>query len=152
MMEVAPGIQWIRLSLPFSLKFINVWLVDDGDGWTIIDTGMPLTETREAWKAILGPRVTPEKPLKRVIVTHMHPDHIGCAGWLTYKHGCELWISRLEYVTCRMLVSDTGREAPQAGTDFYRKAGWDEAALDNYRGRFGEIGRASCRERVCSVV
>ncbi|MEZ5998193.1 MAG: MBL fold metallo-hydrolase [Hyphomonas sp.] len=145
MMEVAPGIQWIRMSLPFSLKFINVWLVDDGDGWTIIDTGMPLTETRDAWKAILGPRVTPEKPLKRVIVTHMHPDHVGCAGWLCHKFGSELWMSRLEYVTCRMLVSDTGREAPEAGISFYRKAGWDEAALNNYRERFGGFGRGVSR-------
>jgi len=141
MMEITPRIQWIRLSLPFSLKFINVWLIDDGDGWTIVDTGMPLGETREAWKAILGARVTPEKPLKRVIVTHMHPDHVGCAGWLCYKYDSELWMSRLEYTTCRMLVADTGREAPKAGTEFYRKAGWDQAALDHYRERFGGFGR-----------
>jgi glyoxylase-like metal-dependent hydrolase (beta-lactamase superfamily II) len=141
MMEITPRIQWIRMSLPFSLKFINVWLIDDGDGWTIVDTGMPLKETRDAWKAILEPRVTADKPLKRVIVTHMHPDHVGCAGWLCYKYGAELWMSRLEYTTCRMLISDTGREAPEAGISFYRKAGWDEAALQNYRDRFGGFGR-----------
>jgi glyoxylase-like metal-dependent hydrolase (beta-lactamase superfamily II) len=139
--QVAPGIEWVSMPLPFSLKFINLWLIDDGDGWTIVDTGMPLKETRDAWKQLLDARVTPDKPLKRVMVTHMHPDHVGCAGWLCYKYGAELWMSRLEYITCRMLVSDTGRQAPEAGIDFYRRAGWDDAQIDNYKVRFGGFGR-----------
>tara|TARA_R110000787_G_scaffold14348_17_gene44406 strand:+ start:3989 stop:5053 length:1065 start_codon:yes stop_codon:yes gene_type:complete len=139
--QVAPGIEWVSMPLPFSLKFINLWLIDDGDSWTIVDTGMPLKETRDAWKSLLDARVTPDKPLKRVMVTHMHPDHVGCAGWLCYKYGAELWMSRLEYTTCRMLVSDTGREAPQAGIDFYRRAGWNEAQIENYKERFGGFGR-----------
>lgn len=142
---IAPGIEWVRMPLPFALKFINLWLLDDGDSWTIVDTGIPQDETREAWKKILAARVTPEKPLKRIIVTHMHPDHVGSAGWLCHKYGAELWMSQLEYVTCRMLVADTGREAPPAGTEFYRRAGWNEAALDNYRKRFGGFGRGVSR-------
>ena len=106
--QVAPGIEWVSMPLPFSLKFINLWLIDDGESWTIVDTGLPLLETRTAWKSLIEARITPEKPLKRVMVTHMHPDHVGCAGWLCHKYGAELWMSRLEYITCRMLVSDTG--------------------------------------------
>jgi len=138
---VAPGIEWVRMPLPFSLKFINLWLVDDGDGWTIVDTGLPLPETKSAWRQILDSRVTPDKPLKRVIVTHMHPDHVGCAGWLCHKYGAELWMSRLEYITCRMLVADTGRQAPSAGLEFYRRAGWNDEALETYKQRFGGFGR-----------
>lgn len=138
---VAPGIEWVRMSLPFALKFINLWLIDDGDGWTIVDTGIPQTETREAWKKLLKARISDKKPLKRVIITHMHPDHVGTAGWLCHKYGAELWMTQLEYITCRMLVADTGREAPPAGVEFYRRAGWNEAALDNYRKRFGGFGR-----------
>ena len=138
---LAPGVEWVRMPLPFSLKFINLWLIDDGDGWTIVDTGLPLTETRDAWKQLLASRLTPDKPLKRVIITHMHPDHVGSAGWLCHKYGAELWMSRLEYITCRMLVADTGRAAPEAGIDFYRRAGWPEAAIENYKARFGGFGR-----------
>ena len=72
----------------------------------------------------------------------MHPDHIGMAGWLTRQHDCRLWTTRLEYVTCRMLVADTGREAPADGVRFYRAAGWDDAALEHYRARFGGFGKA----------
>jgi glyoxylase-like metal-dependent hydrolase (beta-lactamase superfamily II) len=139
--QVAPGIEWVSMPLPFSLKFINLWLIDDGDSWTIVDTGLPLPETRTAWKSLIEARITPDKPLKRVMVTHMHPDHVGCAGWLCHKYGANLWMSRLEYITCRMLVSDTGREAPKAGVDFYRRAGWNDAQIDNYKERFGGFGR-----------
>ena len=118
-LEVAPGVHWVRMPLPFSLKWINLWLLEDGDGWTVVDTGIPNSETKAHWRTIFD-TVLGGKPVKRVIVTHMHPDHIGLAGWMTRKWQCDLWISRLEYVSCRMLVADTGREAPEAGVKFYR--------------------------------
>jgi len=145
-LEVAPGVYWVRMPLPFSLQWINLWLIDDGArGWTIVDTGMPLEATKEAWRKIFSSQLE-GRPVWRIIVTHMHPDHIGNAGWLSRKFPqAEFWISRLEYITCRMLVADTGREAPQAGTEFYHKAGWTEAQIDVYRARFGSFGRGVSR-------
>lgn len=143
-MEVAPGVHWVRMPLPFSLKWINLWLIDDGDSWTIVDTGMPLDDTKAAWRKIFENRLG-GKPVSRVIVTHMHPDHIGNAGWLHRKFGAEFWISRLEYVTCRMLLADTGREAPEAGLSFYKRAGWSDSSIETYKSRFGGFGRAVSR-------
>lgn len=140
-MEVAPGVHWVRMPLPFSLKWINLWLLEDGDGWTVVDTGIPNSETKSHWRTIFENELG-GKPVKRVIVTHMHPDHIGLAGWMTRKWQCDLWISRLEYVSCRMLVADTGREAPEAGVKFYRAAGWEQEDLDRYVDRFGGFGKA----------
>lgn len=137
---IAPSVHWVRMPLPFSLRWINLWLLEDGDGWTVVDTGIPSSETKEAWKKIVDD-VCKGKPIKRTIVTHMHPDHIGCAGWFHRKYRTELWITRLEYVTCRMLVADTGREAPEAGTEFFRKAGWSEDQIEQYRKKFGGFGR-----------
>jgi glyoxylase-like metal-dependent hydrolase (beta-lactamase superfamily II) len=71
----------------------------------------------------------------------MHPDHIGMAGWLTRKFQCRMWISRLEYLMCRSLAADTGREAPADALTFYKAAGWDEDAIETYRARFGGFGR-----------
>ncbi|MEM5517772.1 MBL fold metallo-hydrolase [Henriciella sp. AS95] len=141
--EIVPGLHWVRMPLPFALKWINLWLIDDGEkGWTIVDTGMPMPDTKTAWRKIFDEKLG-GRPVWRVIVTHMHPDHIGNAGWLTRKFpGAELWISRLEYVSCRMLVADTGREAPEAGISFFRAAGWNESQLNSYRERFGGFGRA----------
>lgn len=139
LLAVAPGIYWLRMPLPFSLAWINLWLIDEGDSWSLVDTGMPTEECKAAWRSILEDKLN-GKPLKRIFVTHMHPDHVGNAGWLQKKTGAALYMSRLEYVTCRMLCADTGRAAPDAAIDFFTRAGWDEEALDSYRARFGRFG------------
>ena len=140
--EVAPGVLWLRMALPMAgLNHINVWALADGDGWTLVDTGMQTADTAANWQSALA-GVLGRRPVKRVICTHMHPDHIGMSGWLTRQHDCRLWTTRLEYITCRMLVADTGREAPVDGVRFYRSAGWDDAALEHYRARFGGFGKA----------
>jgi glyoxylase-like metal-dependent hydrolase (beta-lactamase superfamily II) len=140
-LEIAPGVRWVRMPLPFSLKWINLWLLEDGDGWTVVDTGIPNSETKAHWRTIFASDLQ-GRPVKRIIVTHMHPDHVGLAGWMSRKFGCDLWMTRLEYVTCRMLVADTGREAPEDGVNFYRAAGWEQEDLDHYVDRFGGFGKA----------
>jgi glyoxylase-like metal-dependent hydrolase (beta-lactamase superfamily II) len=140
-LDVAPGVKWLRMPLGGPLGFINVWAVEDGDGWAVVDTGIGGVETEAAWRAAFsGPLA--RRGVSRVIVTHMHPDHIGMAGWLTREFQCRLWITRLEFLMCRSLAADTGREAPAEAIAFYRAAGWDEAALETYRARFGGFGRA----------
>jgi glyoxylase-like metal-dependent hydrolase (beta-lactamase superfamily II) len=137
---VAPGIHWIRMRLPMQLNHINLWLLEDGDGWTVVDSGIRNEETTDAWKELFaGPMGG--RPIKRVIVTHMHPDHIGLAGWLVRRFDVKLWITRTEYLMCRNLVSDTGQEAPGEALKFYRAAGFPEDLLDNYKARFGGFGQ-----------
>lgn len=139
--EVAPGVLWMRMPLPFSLNHINLWALADGDGWTIVDTGVSTPDTAAAWRQLL-PGALGGKPVTRILVTHMHPDHIGMAGWLMRKYPeARLWITRLEYMTCRVLAADTGREAPDVGVEFYKRAGWDDEAIEFYRTRFGGFGK-----------
>jgi glyoxylase-like metal-dependent hydrolase (beta-lactamase superfamily II) len=139
--QVTEGVLWLRLPLPFSLDHINVWALNDEDGWTIVDSGLATPQARELWPALLaGP--LGGWPVRRVICTHMHPDHVGMAGWLVERFACPLWMTRLEYTTCRMLIADAGQPAPEQGVQFYRSAGWSEAQLDGYRQGFGRFGRA----------
>lgn len=138
--EVAPGVLWIRMALPYSLDHINLWALEDGEGWTLVDTGVQQPATTQAWRQLFaGPLAG--RPVTRLIVTHMHPDHIGMAGWLTRRFGCRLWITRAEYFQCRVLVADTGREAPSEAVDFYRRAGWNDDLIEFYRTRFGSFGK-----------
>jgi glyoxylase-like metal-dependent hydrolase (beta-lactamase superfamily II) len=141
-LSVAPGVMWLRMPLPFTgLNHINVWALEDSGGWTLADTGMQTADTAAYWQqALAGPLA--QRAVTRVIGTHMHPDHMGMAGWLTRQYDCRLWTTRLEYLTCRVLVADTGREAPPDGLRFYHAAGWDEAALASYKARFGGFGKA----------
>jgi glyoxylase-like metal-dependent hydrolase (beta-lactamase superfamily II) len=139
--EVAPGVLWIRMTLPYTLNHINLWALRDGDGWAIVDTGVRDKETTDAWRKIFANGFG-GRPVTRVFVTHMHPDHVGMAGWLTRRFACRLWMTRAEYLTCRVLVADTGREAPAEGVSFYRRAGWTDDQLETYRTRFGSFGKS----------
>jgi glyoxylase-like metal-dependent hydrolase (beta-lactamase superfamily II) len=144
MIEAAPGVYWIRMRLPMQLNHINLWLLEDGDCWTIVDTGIRDETTADAWKQLFaGPMGG--RPVKRVIVTHLHPDHVGLAGWLVRRFGIELWMTRTDYLMCRNLVADTGEEAPEEGVRFYRAAGFPDDALEAYKTRFGGFGRGVYR-------
>ena len=138
--DVAPGVKWMRLPLGGSLAFINVWALRDEGGWAVVDTGMRTKETADAWRTIFA-EVFEGAPVTRIFVTHMHPDHVGLAGWIARKHPARLWMTRLEYLMCRVMAADTGREAPEDGVRFYRAAGWDQEALDHYHSRFGGFGK-----------
>jgi len=137
--EIADGVIWVRLPLPFDLDHINVYLLKDGDGWTMVDTGLgdPRTQEQLAW---IFERELGGAPITRVLCTHMHPDHIGQAGWICRRYGAPLWMSRLEYLTARILVTDEA-PAPQEAIDFLQAAGWEESWIDAYRERYGMFGK-----------
>ncbi len=139
--EIAPGIYWVRFPMPMSLDHINLWLLEDGDGWTVVDTCLDTPTSREIWESLFSDFMG-GKPITRVICTHMHPDHVGLAGWLVKRFGCELWMTREEFLMCRAMVADTGREAPEVALDFYRAAGYNTQQLQRYRDKFGNFGKA----------
>jgi len=125
------------------LDHINLWALRDGEGWAVIDTGMDTPPTVEAWDQLLKPGgALGGLPITRVIVTHMHPDHIGLAGWLTREFDCDLWMTFGEYMNCRVLVADGGREAPVEEVRFYVRAGWHQQAIEHHKARFGGYGKS----------
>lgn len=139
--EVAEGVLWARLAMPMALDHVNVWLLRDGEGFAVVDCGLDIAPSRDSWEALLaGPMQG--RPLTRVICTHMHPDHIGLAGWLCARFRAPLLMSRTEYVTARMLLADTGRRAPEDAERFYVAAGYDEDQLQRFRERYGQFGMA----------
>ena len=135
--RIAEGVGWTRMPMPGRLDHINVWLLDDDEGATIVDTGLNSRAGREAWDKALGWR-----RVIRVIVTHFHPDHIGLAGWLCETHGAKLWMSRTEFLMARMLTADVRDAPPPAALAQVRAAGWSTAQIDAMRatgwGRFAQ--------------
>ena len=127
--------------MPMSLDHINLWLLEDDDGWTVIDTCLNISSAREIWEQLFSGFMR-DKPVKRVICTHLHPDHVGLAGWLTERFDCELWMSREEFLMCRAMAADTGRSAPDVAIRFYKAAGYNEEQLERYRKKFGNFGKA----------
>lgn len=139
--KVAEGVYWLRIPMPISLDHINIWLLEDEQGWTIVDTCLNLPNARETWEQVFS-EFMQGKPVQRVICTHLHPDHVGLAGWISERFSCQLWMSREEFLMCRAMAGDTGREAPDVAIRFYRAAGYNEQQLNKYRKKFGNFGRA----------
>ncbi len=113
--EIAPGVLWIRMGLPFALNHINLWLIEDNyqtdtglvRGWTAIDCGISSDATRDAWEILFGDNSSPNGlrglPIVRVIATHCHPDHVGLADWLCSRWKAPLWMTAGEYAFARMM-------------------------------------------------
>ncbi|MEM6622465.1 MAG: MBL fold metallo-hydrolase [Pseudomonadota bacterium] len=128
--EVAEGILWLRLPLPMRLDHVNVYALDEGDHWTLIDTGMDLASSRTAWEALLSGALA-AKPVGRVVLTHHHPDHIGLLGWFASR-GAEVWATRLGWTLGRMLQLDHNDLPPPEQLAFRRRAGMPADMLDEF--------------------
>lgn len=126
--EVAPGVYWLRMPLPFALDHINLWLLKDGDGWVIVDSGLNSGKVRDHWIQILSDKLG-GGGVSRIIVTHYHPDHIGLAGWLVERLGAPLWMSPGDYYYCQSLLLSQQHRPPDTAIDFYRRAGFGEKSL-----------------------
>src|SRR3954463_8637301 len=136
---MTPAVKWLRMALPFELDHINLWLlrdeVDGQDGWRIVDCGITNDATRDAWEQVFANELQ-GLPVLRVIVTHMHPDHIGLAHWLTERwstedHVCRLWISATDYNAARIASHGTTGFGGEASARFFASHGLaDPEALE----------------------
>jgi glyoxylase-like metal-dependent hydrolase (beta-lactamase superfamily II) len=128
LVEIAEGVGWTRLPVPGPLNHINIWVIEDGEGVALVDTGLDIPPSRDAWEKLLaGPLAGRE--VTRIFVTHFHPDHIGLAGWLTERFGVRLWMTRGEWLFARMLTTDFRDAPPAEQLAYWRGAGWDEEAI-----------------------
>ena len=143
-LELAPGVRWIRMGLPFALDHINLWLLrdrlDGREGWTVVDCCISHDESKAQWEQVFANELG-GLPVLRVIATHMHPDHIGlahwiCERWSTPEHGCRLWISATDYHAARLASQSTTAFGGEGAARFFAAHGMnDPEALEKIRGR-----------------
>ncbi|MCY3878692.1 MAG: MBL fold metallo-hydrolase [Rhodobacteraceae bacterium] len=129
--EIVDGLLWFRLPLPMALDHVNIFALRDDDGWTLVDTGMRTGKARALWSQILaGPLAG--APVRRVILTHHHPDHVGFAGWFRRECGAEILATRIAWLTARMLTLDEQAHPTPEAIEFYRGTGVPDASLAEY--------------------
>lgn len=130
MTEVARGILWVRLALPFRLDHVNIYLIEDGAGFAVVDTGIGDAVTHAVWEGLLA-GLLQSRPLTRIIVTHSHPDHVGMAGWLCERTGAPLLMSQTEYLTSLNIHLDPAALNAEPYLSFYRGHGLDPETTEN---------------------
>lgn len=144
-MSIADGLRWIRMPLPFALDHINLWLlrdrIDGRDGWTVVDCGVARSEVQALWERIFGESLE-GLPILRVIVTHMHPDHVGLAGWLCERWNVPLWMTMTDYFMARLWARPatdgrgTGGPNGESAVEHFSRHGLrDEGSLEQIRQR-----------------
>ena len=121
-LEVAPGVRWFTMPLPGSLAHINLWLLEDGDGVALVDTGIFSNTSKEMWERVFAGALKGRK-VTRLIVTHAHPDHIGLAGWLCDRQEVALWITEDEHAMGRKFTIDAQKILIESGLALYRRGG-----------------------------
>ena len=129
LVEIAPGVRWFRLPLPYRLDHVNIYLVEDNDGWTVLDTGLGTDACRTAWEAILSGPMAGQR-LTSMIVTHYHPDHVGLAGWLATRFGLPLSMPRPEYLFSLALQYAPGDLGADVHRPFYRRHGLSQQVTE----------------------
>ncbi|MDR3422936.1 MAG: MBL fold metallo-hydrolase [Xanthobacteraceae bacterium] len=122
--EVAPGILWVRLALPFRLDHVNIYFIDDGAGWALLDTGLGDAATQLAWQPLLEGLLR-QRPLTRIIATHFHPDHVGAAGFLLRRFDVPLYMAATEYLQSLNIHLDPGALEAEHYRRFYLEHGLD---------------------------
>ena len=131
--EVAEGINWLRMPLPFDLDHINLWLLEDGEGWAIVDSGLGNNTSKDIWRKVcarIGAVPGGGRPVTRVFATHFHPDHMGLAGWHCEEHDVDLWTTRTEWMMARSLYLDTEGANRREMAEFYLRNGVPQAWYD----------------------
>ena len=123
--EVSDGIRWIRLPLPWSLDHINLYLIRDGDGWTLVDTGVQGQTCRAEWKTLFNTALD-GLPIVRIFVTHMHPDHYGLAGWLAEQFDRPIYMTKGEHDLANYLLTRSEEDVPDYYVNHFLLAGVSE--------------------------
>jgi glyoxylase-like metal-dependent hydrolase (beta-lactamase superfamily II) len=147
-MAVAAGVHWLRMPLPFALDHINLWLLDEGDGWTLVDCGLNTPVTRENWERIFRDVLAP-RPVKRLIVTHHHPDHIGLAGWLVEKFGVPMWMTAGEYLVCLAAYAGSAGYSVDPVSNLFHTHGLDSERLASLQTRGNSYRRGIVEPPAC---
>ena len=131
-MDLAPGVGWLRMGLPFALDHINLWLlrdeIDGRSGWTVVDTCVDRPESRAQWEQVIASGLE-GLPVLRVLATHMHPDHLGLAHWLCDRFDAQLWISMSDYLMARLAVNLQDSFGGRATADFFEIHGVTDAQV-----------------------
>jgi glyoxylase-like metal-dependent hydrolase (beta-lactamase superfamily II) len=138
--KIVPGILWLRMPLPMALDHINLYLLEDDDGWWLVDTGIAIDPTQSLWEALFDSGELGGKPVKAVLATHYHPDHTGMAGWLCERWRVPFYMTQGEYFTGLAFSRTTREHFSWTSEQHYTRSGYSPEEVSRVKERFGGFG------------
>lgn len=137
--EIVPGVHWLRMPLPMALDHINLYLLEDSDGWWVVDTGIAIGPTQELWEQVFTDSLG-GKPVKAVVSTHCHPDHIGMAGWLCERFRVPFYMTQGEYLSGLSFSRMNKEDFSWTSRQHLQHSGYSESQIETAREHFGGFG------------
>jgi glyoxylase-like metal-dependent hydrolase (beta-lactamase superfamily II) len=129
LVKVADGVLWTRFAIPFALSHVNVYLIEDGDEWAAVDTGLGDQATKDVWTALLSGPLGGRR-LSRLIITHHHPDHMGLAGWLAEKFDAPIHMTEAEFLLAQHLNQNSNFIDERVYRGLYQRHGMPDHSAD----------------------
>jgi glyoxylase-like metal-dependent hydrolase (beta-lactamase superfamily II) len=139
-LQVAPGILWLRMPLPFALDHINLWLLAEDDGYALVDCGYGDAATRALWERHFETTLR-NRPLARIVATHCHPDHLGNATWLAGRFGCAVAMTHGEFLSAHAILDERASHGPDDTCALFRSHGMAAADVEAVRARGNQYRR-----------
>ena len=152
--EVVDGVFWLRMSLPIALDHINLWLLKDGEQWTIVDAGYDHQSCKDVWNEVFNNFCKPHD-VKQIIITHFHPDHIGLAAWLANKCDAPILISKGEFGHYSEIVNRDANAFSYVVREFAHDVGFDSEVASSYASFFGKSSKPDIdrvQENQCTFI
>jgi glyoxylase-like metal-dependent hydrolase (beta-lactamase superfamily II) len=114
MVDIEEGIRRATFSLPFGIDHVHCYFLRSASGgWTLVDTGLGSRDPERRWRPVLDEL---DAPVERIVVTHLHPDHVGGARDVAELTGAPVLQGREDYAQC---VQAWGRRDPQRFADYW---------------------------------
>ncbi len=135
---LTPDIFQVRVPVPFPLQYVNCYLFRESNGWTLLDTGLNDEPGLNAWAYAFEALQISPRDIRRIILTHTHPDHFGLAGYFQHLSGAPVLALDREIATTSLIWRDDAAYA-QALTAYFMQHGVPTRVTENIKGRMRRL-------------
>jgi glyoxylase-like metal-dependent hydrolase (beta-lactamase superfamily II) len=137
MVAVEKDVRRVTFSLPLGIDHVHCYFLRASTGgWILVDTGLGTRDVEERWRAVLAEL---DGPVEAIVVTHMHPDHVGGARDVAALTGAPGYQGREDHAHC---VQGWGTRNPERFARHWLAHGMPESSVEGLLADSGRLTAA----------